>query len=103
RRVFVMASDQTHRVTWALSKEGVGLSALTPDGGDSSDAVAGEYTGEPLTISFNARYLLEMLPRVPSDTLRLTFKRPDRAVMIHPVGGDAPDLVNLIMPLTPRD
>jgi len=99
RRVsVVLANEGSKVIRFTLGSEGLALSARTPDGGDADDFVAGEYTGDPLQIGFDSKYLLDMLPRVPSDTLRMSFKAPERAVSIHPVGEDAPDLVNIMSP-----
>lgn len=97
RRVRIMASDQTNRMRWSLSGDGLQLFAQTPDAGEGSDEVAAEYEGEPMDIGFNAAYVEELLRRLPSEEVRITFKAPERPAVIHPV--DGPDLINLVMPL----
>src|SRR2546430_5692697 len=37
-------------------------------------------------IGFNAMYLLEILKYMPTDEVRLTFKAPERAATVEPVG-----------------
>ena len=54
----------------------------------------------PLDIGFNARYLLELLRYMPTDEVRMTFKAPERAAIMQPIGNeDTPDYMCLVMPL----
>jgi len=100
RRVGVVASDQTHRVRLAFSSGVAKFSVNTPDLGEAHDEVAITYEGDPLEIGFNANYVLEILKYMPSDEVRLTFKAPERAATIEPVGWDeSASYLCLVMPL----
>ncbi|NIM48906.1 MAG: DNA polymerase III subunit beta [Gemmatimonadales bacterium] len=100
RRVGVVASDQTHRVRLEFSGGTLRLSVSTPDLGEAQDEVAVAYEGETLAIGFNANYLLEILKYMPTDEVRLTFKAPERAATVEPVGWDDPaSYLCLVMPL----
>jgi DNA polymerase III subunit beta len=58
------------------------------------------YDGDPLEIGFNASYLLEVLRYMPTDEVRMTFKAPERAATIEPMGwNDAAKYLCLVMPL----
>ena len=100
RRMSVVASDQTHRIRMALSGGAAKFSVQTPDLGEAQDELALTYEGEPLEIGFNAQYLLEVLKYMPTDEVRLTFKAPERAATVEPVGWDDPSsYLCLVMPL----
>ncbi|HVH08263.1 MAG TPA: DNA polymerase III subunit beta [Gemmatimonadales bacterium] len=100
RRMSVVASDQTHRIRLAFSGGAVKFSVQTPDLGEAQDELAVTYEGEPLEIGFNATYLLEILKYMPTDEVRLTFKAPERAATVEPVGWDDPaSYMALVMPL----
>lgn len=100
RRVGVVASDQTHRVRLAFSGGTLRFSVNTPDLGEAHDEIAVSYQGDPLEIGFNANYLLEILKYMPTDEVRLTFKAPERAATVEPVGWDDPaSYLCLVMPL----
>jgi DNA polymerase-3 subunit beta len=100
RRVGVVASDQTHRVRLQFSGGALQLSVSTPDLGEAQDEMAVTYDGDVLEIGFNANYLLEILKYMPTDEVRLTFKAPERAATVEPVGWDDPALyLCLVMPL----
>ena len=76
------------------------FSVNTPDLGEAHDEVAITYEGDPLEIGFNANYVLEILKYMPTDEVRLTFKAPERAATIEPVGWDeSASYLCLVMPL----
>jgi len=77
--------------------EGAGLTTAL---GEAQDELAVTYEGEPLEIGFNAMYLLEILKYMPTDEVRFTFKAPERATTIEPVGWNDPaSYMALVMPL----
>jgi DNA polymerase-3 subunit beta len=100
RRVGVVASDQTHRVRLSLGTDAMKFSVNTPDLGEAQDEITAAYDGEVLEIGFNANYLLELLKYMPTDEVRLSFKAPERAATVEPVGWDDPaSFLCLVMPL----
>src|SRR6185436_6886242 len=99
-RVSVVASGHTHRLRPAFSGGNVKFSVQTPDLGEAQDELAVTYEGEPLEIGFNAMYLLEIMKYMPTDEVRFTFKAPERAATIEPVGWNDPaSYMALVMPL----
>ena len=76
------------------------FSVQTPDLGEASEEIAVEYDGSPLDIGFNANYLLELLRYMPTDEVKISFKAPERAATMEPVGNeDTPEFLCLVMPL----
>ncbi len=61
RRVSILATDATNSVRFQLSSEGLVLSARKLDAGDSREDVPVELTGEPISMGFNARFVIEVL------------------------------------------
>ncbi|HEU5169585.1 MAG TPA: DNA polymerase III subunit beta [Gemmatimonadales bacterium] len=100
RRMSIVASDQTHRIRMAFASGTCKLSVQTPDLGEAQEEVTVAYDGDPLEIGFNAAYLLEILKYIPTDEVRMTFKAPERAATVEPVGWDDPaSFLALVMPL----
>ena len=100
RRMSIVASDQTHRIRVGFASGTCKLSVQTPDLGEAQEEVTIAYDGDPLEIGFNAAYLLEILKYIPTDEVRLTFKAPERAATIEPVGWNDPaSYLALVMPL----
>jgi DNA polymerase III subunit beta len=102
RRVAAVASDQTHRIRLQFHEGMVEFNVLTPDLGEAHDEIEVSYDGEPLTIGFNANYLLEVLRYVGTDEVKMGFKAPERAATVEPVppdGEEPMDYLCLVMPL----
>jgi DNA polymerase-3 subunit beta len=99
RRMAVVASDQTHRIRLKFEPGRVHLNVLTPDLGEGHDELEIDYQGSELEIGFNANYLLEVLRYMPSEDVKFSFKAPERAATMEPVGEHVPDYLCLVMPL----
>lgn len=100
KRMSVVASDQTHRIRMSFNAGMAKFSVQTPDLGEAQDELPVTYEGDALDIGFNASYLLEILRNMPTDEVRLTFKAPERAATVEPVGWNDPaQYMCLIMPL----
>ena len=100
RRMAIVASDQTHRIRMTLGGPMLKFSVESPDLGAANEELPVEYDGDALEIGFNAQYLLELLRYMPTDEVKMTFKAPERAATIQPLGNeDTPDYLCLVMPL----
>jgi DNA polymerase-3 subunit beta len=100
KRMAIIASDQTHRIRLAFNTGMLKFSVQTPDLGEAQDELSVSYEGDSLEIGFNASYLLEILRYMPTDEVRLTFKAPERAATIEPMGWNDPaKYLCLVMPL----
>jgi DNA polymerase III subunit beta len=100
KRMSVIASDQTHRIRMSFNAGMLKFSVQTPDLGEAQDELPVNFEGDALDIGFNASYLLEILRNLPTDEVKLTFKAPERAATVEPVGwNDSAKYMCLIMPL----
>ena len=100
KRMSVIASDQTHRIRMSFNSGMLKFSVQTPDLGEAQDELPISFEGDSQDIGFNASYLLEILRNLPTDEVKLTFKAPERAATVEPVGWDDPaKYMCLIMPL----
>src|SRR2546425_120033 len=60
RRISLLASERSRGVKFHLERGKLELWASNPDQGEASEEVDVQYTGEPLTTGFNARYLIDV-------------------------------------------
>jgi DNA polymerase-3 subunit beta len=100
RRVALVAS-RTSPIRLSFSSEGVGLEAGGVDEAEAQESIPGEFEGEPLTIAFNATYLLDGLGSLDSDEAQLAFTGPTKpAVLTGKSGADGgTDHRYLLMPV----
>ena len=61
RRIALLASERSHGVKLSLQKGSLDIAASNPEQGEASEDIEVSYTGEPMTVGFNARYLLDVL------------------------------------------
>lgn len=67
RRVSVVSSERTRGVKLQLDPQRLELSAINPDVGEAAEELDVEYEGDPVSIGFNSRYLLDVLTVLPAD------------------------------------
>ena len=87
RRVAQLADTRSHAVKLSVSKEGIEISASSPEYGEAKETIEKEYKGEPLSIGFNApvhdrfsgrRRRRPHQPRTKRRTIRRTNAPPRR-------------------------
>src|SRR5437867_1063576 len=98
RRMSLLASERSHGVKLHLERGKLELWASNPDQGEASEEVDVQYTGEPLTIGFNARYLLDVLAvHAEGDVMELGFT--DEVGPGAARGSPDPDYTYVVMPM----
>ena len=101
RRVSIFSNKSTNLVTLNISGSELQLMGQDVDFSfEGNERMACQYDGEDITISFNARFLIEMLSCTDSDDVRLELSTPTKAGLLKPVDQEEnEDLLMLAMPL----
>ncbi|MBP5758060.1 MAG: DNA polymerase III subunit beta, partial [Bacteroidales bacterium] len=103
RRVSIFASQTTHQVRIKTGGNEIFISAEDIDfSNDARERLACEYDGEPMEIGFNARFLMEMISNLDTETIVMQLSHPSRAGIITPVVDDEnnkEDILMLVMPV----
>ena len=103
KRVQVLASDQTRRVHLEFGSEQVKISAGTPDAGDARDEcpVVHESGEIPFSIAVNAGYLIQIVSRIATSSVRCHMGKDNEPVLLRPSGSSADDadFTGIVMPL----
>lgn len=102
RRVANYSNQSTFQVRVSLSADKTGIMAEDMDfSNKASEDVSGIYTGEPMNIGFNSKFLREMLDKMDSNQIRLEMSQPNRAALILPEEeyDENESLLMLIMPV----
>lgn len=102
KRVGIYSNQSTFQVRVALSQEKSNITAEDMDfSNKASEDVTGVFTGEPMNIGFNAKFLREMLDTMDAEQIRLELSEPNRAALIIPEEqyDENEDLLMLIMPV----
>jgi DNA polymerase III subunit beta len=67
RRVSILSSERYKGIKMEFKENSVAISANNPDLGEATEEIDVEYKGKPLTIGFNARYLIDVLGVLAGD------------------------------------
>lgn len=98
RRISLVSQDKSGGVRIAVEEGILRIVSENPDVGEGSEELDITYTGEPVTIGFNARYLLDVLSALSDDDIALELSGELDPGVIKP-GGDAADFVGVVMPM----
>ena len=71
-RVAILSNEKFKGVTFDIGNESLRLSTHNPEHDEAEEELAIDYTGEPLSISFNAQYLLDAVSNLDSEFAVLT-------------------------------
>jgi DNA polymerase III subunit beta len=99
RRVSQLADLRTHAIRFVLAKEGVEISASSPEYGEAKEALDKEYNGEPITIGFNAQYLLDFLAAAPDGPISFEMKDDQSASQLRPLADESSRYRYVVMPM----
>jgi DNA polymerase III subunit beta len=98
-RVAQFADERSRAVRLRLEKGEVKISASSTESGESEDSLEAPYNGDPLTIGFNAAYLVDFLKAAGSSEVRLELKDPQSAGQLRPAEGDDYKYRYIVMPM----
>jgi DNA polymerase-3 subunit beta len=99
RRVSQLADQRSHAVKFVLAKEGIEISSSSPEYGEAREAIEKEFKGDPLTIGFNAQYLLDFLAAAADGPISFEFKDEQSAGQLRPLGDDSCRYRYVVMPM----
>lgn len=89
KRVSVMSRETSNAVRMDLEAGSVRLSSSNPDLGEAKDEFKAEYSGEPLTLGFNARYLLDVLNAMTTERVSFELRDQLSPTLLKEEGNDA--------------
>jgi len=98
-RVAQFADERSRAVRLKLEKGELKLSASSTETGESEDSLEVDYNGEPLTIGFNAQYIMDFLKATGSGDVRLELKDPQSAGQLRPVDSEEYKYRYIVMPM----
>jgi DNA polymerase-3 subunit beta len=72
-RVAILSNEKFKGVTFDITTESLKISTHNPEHDEAEEELIIEYTGEPLSIAFNAQYLLDAVSNLDSELAVLTI------------------------------
>jgi DNA polymerase-3 subunit beta len=93
----ILSSEKFKGIMLEISVEGIKISSSNPELGDAMEELEARYEGAPLSVRFNAKYLLDVLTVADSQTILMKFKNELSPSIIKPEGSD--EFLAVIMPM----
>jgi DNA polymerase III subunit beta len=99
KRVALLSNERSRAVKVQIDKGKVDVTSSSPDLGEARETLPVEYDGAPVTICFNAQYVLDFLSAVATDLVSLDLKDEVSQAVLKPIGADGYDYIYVIMPM----
>jgi DNA polymerase III subunit beta len=99
RRVSLLSSERSRAVKFSLGKGSVEISSSNPEVGEAAETLDVDYSGPPLEVGFNARYLLDFLQAMGTGPLIMAVKDEATQGLLRPVGQEGRDYRYVVMPM----
>lgn len=98
RAVSIAANDRTGGVTMTFRAGTLRLESESPDSGEGFDELECSYAGKEVRIGFNARYFLDALSAIITDSVSIETSGDLDPAMVRPVGGGS-EYTAVVMPM----
>ena len=99
RRVALMADERSHGIKVDLSNGKLSITSQSADVGEAKEMIPLDYSGDSLSIGFNAQYMLDFLGVVGTDEVYFEFKDEQSPALLRPSGEGEADYKYVVMPM----
>lgn len=101
KRIAIYANKTTNQVVLTINPGSLNVSAQDLDfSNEATEQLSCTYEGSPLTIGFNAKFVIEMLGVLESDEVKFELSTPTRAGILLPSDqNDGSSILMLVMPV----
>jgi DNA polymerase-3 subunit beta len=99
KRVALLSNERSRAVKFQMDKGKVEIASSSPEFGEAKEVLIVDYASTPVTICFNAQYVLDFLAVVETDSVSLEFKDEMSQAVMKPIGADGYDYTYVIMPM----
>jgi DNA polymerase-3 subunit beta len=99
KRVALLSNERSRAVKFQIDKGKVEIASSSPEFGEAKEVIVVDYDSSPVTICFNAQYVLDFLNVVETDSVGLEFKDEMSQAVMKPVGAENYEYTYVIMPM----
>ena len=99
RRVALLSNERSRAVKFLIDNGKVEIASSSPEFGEAKEVLMVDYSAAPVTICFNAQYVLDFLAVADTDSVGLEFKDDMSQAVMKPVSADGYDYTYVIMPM----
>lgn len=101
KRIVIYSNKTTNQVVLNLVEDGLTISAQDLDfSNEATEQIGCSYKSDPMSIGFNAKFLVEMLGIIDTDEIILELSAPNKAGILLPAEQEEGEsLMMLVMPV----
>jgi DNA polymerase III subunit beta len=99
KRVALLSNERSRAVKISIDAGKVEIASSSPEFGEAKEVLIVEYSAAPVTICFNAQYVLDFLSVVETDSVALEFKDEMSQAVMKPIGAEGYEYTYVIMPM----
>jgi DNA polymerase-3 subunit beta len=99
KRVALLSNERSRAVKFQIDKGKVEIASSSPEFGEAKEVLIVDYAAAPVTICFNAQYVLDFLGVVETDSVSLEFKDEMSQAVMKPIGAEGYEYTYVIMPM----
>jgi len=99
KRAALMADERSHGIKIDLSNGKLSITSQSADVGEAKEMIPLDYTGDSISIGFNAQYVLDFLGVVGTDEVSFEFKDEQSPALLRPSGEGESDYKYVVMPM----
>ena len=97
RRMGVMSSEMFSGVKIRLTEGKMILNSINPEVGEANDEIEVDFSGEPMTVGYNVRYLIDAIEVIDEELISFEMRSNEGPGVIRPAGNDA--YLCVVMPI----
>jgi DNA polymerase III subunit beta len=99
KRVALLSNERSRAVKFQIDKGKVEIASSSPEFGEAKEVLMVDYAAAPVTICFNAQYVLDFLSVVETESVSLDFKDEMSQAVLKPLGAEGYEYTYVIMPM----
>jgi DNA polymerase-3 subunit beta len=99
KRVALLSNERSRAVKFQIDAGKVEIASSSPEFGEAREVLVVDYAGAPVTICFNAQYVLDFLGVAETDGVILEFKDEMSQAVMKPIDAEGYDYTYVIMPM----
>ena len=96
-RVTTVSADRKEGLKLFISKDSLQLSVNSPNSGEGVENISVKFNSEDMNISFNSRYLIDIISQIESDLITISLKDAGLPVVIKDLSDK--NTFHVVMPM----
>lgn len=104
KRITLYGNKTTYQTSFYIDNNEIKIETLDPDfSNEASEVIKCQYIGEPLELSYNAKFLIDSLSNLETEEVRLSVSNAGRAAILTPKENEVGEnILMLVMPVRMR-